>query len=228
MKMETELKSIEIIHEVLTGKDDEEVREQFIKYFSSEIAQFEKVMADVYEHWRTFDAQFSKTEDSATVTALLWTVVRGHIISFRLLITGYWVAAGNTQRQVFEGCAMAIIASKYGWPYLKKYLDNQFSTNKAIDVLRRRRGELNIGKEGLLNLEKAINFYDGLSHPTRFALADMMSLDGTHKLYIGASFDDAKIKGYKKEIEGRIGFAKIINNIISGVDKNMKSWNLKS
>lgn len=225
--MKTEMKSIEIIHEVLTGKDDEEVRKQFMKCFSSEIAQFEKVMADAYDHWRTFDAQFSKTEDSATVTALLWTVVRGHIISFRLLISGYWVAAGNTQRQVFEGCAMTIVASKHGWPYLKKYLDNRFSTNKAIDVLKRRRGELNIGKEGLSILEKSINFYDGLSHPTRLALADIMSLDGTHKVYIGASFDNAKIKGYKKEIDGRVGFARTINNIISGVEKNMRAWNLK-
>jgi hypothetical protein len=226
--MKTELKPIEIIHGVLSGKDDELVREQFIKYFGREIALFEKVMADAYEHWRNFDAKFSKTEDSAIVTALLLKVVSGHLISFRLLITGYWVAAGNTQRQVFEGCAMAIIASKHEWPYLKKYLENRFSTNKAIDVLIKRREELNIRKEAVLLLENAISKYDGLSHPTLFSLTEMMSLDGKHNVYIGTSFDYAKFKGYKKEIDGRIAFAKIIGNIIYGVGRNMGSWNLKS
>jgi hypothetical protein len=226
MKLETELKSIEIIHEVLTGKDDEKVCQQFMKNFGSEIAQFEKVMANVYEHWTNFDAKFSKTEDSALVTALLLKVVNGHIMSFRLLITGYWVAAGNTQRQVFEGCAMTIIASKYEWPYLKRYMENRFSINKAIDVLKRRWEELNIRKEAVMKLENGIIFYDGLSHPTLLTLTEMLAIDGSHNVYIGTCFDSLKIEGYKKEIEGRIRFAKILNNMISGVQKNMRSWNL--
>jgi hypothetical protein len=45
-----------------------------------------------------------------------------------------------------------------------------------------------------------------------------------HSLYVGASFDEAKIDAYDREVKNRIGLAKVLPNFIAAVAANVEKW----
>jgi len=130
--------SRELIHNAILGKEEEKIQSEFLKPFAHEIESFETVMTDLYDRFRDFDTRFSKTEETATVTALLFSILHGHLGSMSLLISGHLIPAGNIERQVIESIAMWILSSRADWPYREKYMQGRFSTDRAISITARR------------------------------------------------------------------------------------------
>ena len=69
-------------------------------------------------------------------------------------------------------------------------------------------------------INKIRKFYDNYSHPSLLSLTSLYQFDETKQLFMGASFDNAKIPQYKKEINIRINLANLISNIIDGISIN--------
>lgn len=214
----------ELIHNAILGKDEEKVQTEFLRRFGHEIESFETAMTELYDRFRDFDTRFSKTEETATVTALLFSILYGHLVSMRLLISGHLIPAGNIERQVIESIAMWILSSRIDWPYLKKYMQGQFSTDRSVSILLKRSGELGLNKKALLQIQKAFQFFHKLSHPTRLALAHMIALDGTGNYYLVSGFDKSKVFGYKKEIHLRLSLAISLLSAFALVSGNMSKW----
>ncbi len=156
---------------VLFGDEDPSVRHQFIDRYSDEIEKFISLMSKAFETWSRVDKVLTrkKTEPDAYISALLYTALHSHVVSLKLFITGLIVPAGNTQRYVFECIALAFLLSRPSFGITDKYMNDKYSTTKAIRDLVRNHEALKLDREALKTLEASIKFYDKFSHPTRLS-----------------------------------------------------------
>ncbi len=212
--------AIGIISGELLG-DTNQIRSQYVGQFQSELEEFVAVMASTYLHWRKFDKTVGGSEERAHISALLYGTMNAHVVSMKLLISGYSIGSGNTQRQALESAAMALLCSKPELGFLKRYMDEKYSTNKAVRDVVKHHKILRLNRDALTTLEKNRAFYDKFSHPTFMTLASSIGISAPGPLFFGASFDKGKILFYAKEIRSKVNFAGIINNIIDGVRQNL-------
>ena len=139
----------------------------------------------------------------------------------RLLTSGYFIQSGNTERQALASAAMAFLCSKPGLGFLNKYMEDRYSSSKAVRDIVRHHKTIGLNREALKTLKEKRSFYDKFSHPTFMTLASALGLSHPGPLYFGASFDEGKLPCYAKEIQSRASFASIINNIIDGIRRNL-------
>ena len=200
----------------------ENIREQFYLHFSDQIESFTKSMTSAYLKWKSFDKKIQESEEMAHISSLIYTAINSHVISMKLLITGYLIAAGNTFRQTLESSAMALLCSNSQLGILNKYMEGKYSTTKAVRDLVRNHKKLSLSREALKALENNIKFYDKFSHTTHMTIASCIGFHQNNSLSFGAQFDRAKFPFYEKEINSRANFARIIINIIEGVELNIQ------
>jgi hypothetical protein len=89
-------------------QDIPEVRERFLAHFETEIKDFVEHMILAYLKWQELESMINDDQRKAYVAAIVFTTINLHIVSFRLFLSGYPVAAGNLERQVIETIALAI------------------------------------------------------------------------------------------------------------------------
>jgi len=212
--------AVGIVSDELLG-DTNQVQSKFVERFQAELERFIAEMAASYLHWKKFDKTVEGNEERAHISALLYGAINTHVISMKLLISGYFIAAGNTQRQALESAAMALLCSKPTLGFLKRYMDEKYSSNKAVRDVMKHHKALHLKRDALKTLEKTRTFYDKFSHPTFMTLASSIGFSPPKPLFFGAAFDDGKIPFYEKEIRSKVSFAAIINNIIDGVCLNL-------
>jgi hypothetical protein len=139
----------DLIKLVLMGTEDAEIRFQFVQRYSSQLEQFLDHMAAAFAAWRRLAAEIAKDLPGAHVSALLYGALHAHVIAMKLLICGLLVPAGNSQRYVLESLATALLVSKPALGVLKRYMDNQYSTTKAVRDVQRHAKALNLEPEAL-------------------------------------------------------------------------------
>ncbi len=204
--------------------DNSEVRQNFITYFNEQISKFIESMSNAYFNWKNFDFNIGTDEKKAYISALIYSAINAHIVSLKIFLSGYMIAAGNLQRQVIETLAIALLCSDSSLDIVDRYMNDKYSTNKAVrDVLRKFK-KLNLNKDALQVLEHAYLFYHDYSHPSKLSLASLISFSEKGKLYLGASFDIGKINEYTKEINSRVSLANIFDNIVDGIRINVSKW----
>lgn len=211
------------VRAALLGVHDERSRLQFLEHFHGQVAAFEHTMIDAYSRWIEFGNTFAKDHDSATVVGTLFTVVARTLLSMKLLMLGHLTMAGAAQRQACEALAAAFLFAERDWTYRRDSWDGRFSVNKAVGLVVKRSGQLNLNSEALRTLLQAQDFYNKFSHPTALAMADLINLKGGGH-HLGASFDPHKLPFYEKELASRLGFAGILVNAIDGVEQQMRRW----
>jgi hypothetical protein len=133
------------------------------------------------------------------------------------VISGYTIPSGNLIRQTIESLCTAILCSKESINVYQRVDENKFSPQKAINLVQRHANNLNINKKSISVVKKVYEFYHNFSHSSLLALSHNMSLSQTGNLFIGPSFDKAKMLGYKKEIAQRVNLAKVYSNVIEGI-----------
>ncbi|RJX36346.1 MAG: hypothetical protein C4525_01320 [Desulfarculus sp.] len=211
----------EILKEITS--DDVEVRAKFLKEFSSRAYEFSDVMGKSLLAWRKFDANIVDNEKLAHISALMFTAISLHIQSMKLFLSGLPIPAGNAFRQVLEIISLALLCSSNQLDVLDRFMQDKYSTQKAVrDVLRHSEG-LGLLKEGVAVLQKQQKFYDKYSHPTKMTIASMISFT-EEGIFVGASFDDGKLVAYTKEIRRRVELAKVFVSLIETVKTNVGKW----
>ncbi len=220
--MESHAQARETIYKELIS-DDSEVRAEYRKLFGEDIKAFADAMSYAVIAWRELDAGVKGDEKRGYVSALVYAAFTLHIISFKLFLSGHIVAAGNVFRQVVETIALALLCAGKDLGVLAQFMEDKYSTNDAVrDVLRQGKN-LGLKDDGLQALKSSQEFYHKYSHITRLTLANMISFseDGT---YVGAAFDKGKVDAYRKEVDGRIGLAKVFANFVEAVKANVAKW----
>lgn len=211
------------IIDVLYGDEDHHIRDRFIKNYSDELEQFVVLMTQAFEEWSRVDKILTKkkTEPDAYITALLYTALHSHVVSLKLYISGLLVPSGNTQRYVYEAVALAFLLSRPSLGVVEKYMNDKYSTTKAVRDVVRNHEILKLNRDALKTLESSIKFYDKFSHPTRLSLSGVIHLSGNgNQVIFGGAYDKHKEFAYAKELKSKIGFAGILPNLIQGVELN--------
>jgi len=141
----------------------------------------------------------------------------------RLFLSGYPIAAGNLSRQVVEAVALALLCSSKQLTVLKRFIEDEYSSNDAVPDLLRHYEKLGLRKDGVEVLKNAQTFFHKFSHPTKMTIAAITSFS-VEGLYVGASFDDGKVAEYDKEVLGRISLASVFTNFVEAVKVNVAKW----
>ena len=198
-------------------EDDNEVREQFLKVFQNDVFKFIKSMEAVYKTWQKYDKTIGKNKRKAYVSAFLFNAINNLVGSMKLFISGYSIPSGNLIRQTIESLCTAILCSKESLQYYNRVDQNIFSPQKAVNLVQRNADKLRVNKQSISVVKKSYEFYHKFSHSSLLALSHNLSLSNKGTLYIGPSFDEEKLPGYKKEITHRLSLAKVFSNIIQGI-----------
>ena len=135
----------------------------------------------------------------------------------KLFISGYSIPSGNLIRQTIESLCTAILCSKESLQYYNLVDQNKFSPHKAVNLVKRNASNLRVNKQAISVVKKSYEFYHKFSHSSLLALSHNLSLSKKGTLYIGPSFDEEKLPGYKKEIAHRLSLAEVFSNIIQGI-----------
>ena len=204
-------------------QDLSDIRSEFLRRFGSEVTEFIEHITRAYLSWQKLDTVIKDDKKKAYVSALAFTAMNLHIVSFRLFLSGYPVAAGNLQRQVIETLALLILCSEKSFDVLDRYVSDKYSPNKAVRDLRRQGEKLGVNKSAVIALEKEYNFYHQYSHPTPMTMAEQIRFSD-HAVFLGAAFDPAKIQAYKKEAKRKVSLARVLGNVIEGAIGNIVTW----
>jgi hypothetical protein len=206
---------------VLMGIEDAQIRYMFVERYSAQLEQFLDHMVLAFAEWHKLDVQIAKKLPGAHVSALVYGALHTHVVAMKLLLNGLIVPAGNSQRYVLESIATALLVSKPSLGFLQRYMDNRYSTTKAVRDVRRHANALHLKGKSLETLDSQAKFYDLSSHPTMFSLASFITLNPEdYRTVLGGCFDEGKAFAYDKEISSRVSLASILTNIIYGVRSN--------
>jgi len=202
-----------------------EVQNEFLGHFGGEVDEFIALMSQTFLRWQEFDERLGREDGIAPVSAMVFSAINLHIISLRLFLCGYIVAAGNIQRQVIETVALALVCSCKSLSILESFRQDKYSSNNAIRDALHHQKELNVREEALKALSEGREFYHIYSHPTWGTIASHIRFsDEGRALYVGASFDDGKLAQYRQEIDGRVSLARVFDNFVGGVVANVNEW----
>lgn len=203
--------------------DDKEVLAEYLKHFYVDLEKFSESMASALLNWRGLDSSLKNDERCSYISALIYTTITLEILSMKLLLTGYTVAAGNLFRQVIETLSLALLCSGKHLGILDRFMENKYSSQDAIRDIIRHSKQLGLKGEGVRQLGKLQKFYSKYSHPTALTIAIGMSFR-TKSAYFGGSFDELKLDAYCKEIKVRVGLANDLPDLIDHARKNIAEW----
>lgn len=208
------------IRQVLMGENDY-TRSKFTNSFSEEVEEFIEAMVSAVEEWVKFNSRNSEDECRGKISNLIFCSVNGNIVAMDLFLTGHVIPSGNAQRQVLEVIAMAVLASKPDLGFLERFSQDRCSTNKAIRDVLRNSDELEVNKDSIRTIQESAEFYHKFSHPSLMTIALNSSFADPNNTYLGGFFDEGKLPQYKKEIVARVKLAKILPNLIQGIESNL-------
>ena len=227
----------EIVKEIF--HDNLEVINEFSKHFSKEILDFAEAFSVAYKKYLELNHLLKNTENKqkAYVGGITYLLLDNLLTSVKLFIMGFEIPSGNLMRQVIESVALATLCSLEDKITIRinknKTKDIHFYTSfishkseaksfNALRYLEFNYQKLGINEAAIEALKKSRTFYHHYSHPGELSMAATISFENPGKSFIGGSFDKGKMPQYKKELEHRINFCKILPNIIDGLVYRIK------
>jgi hypothetical protein len=204
---------------------DEGARTAFDREFGDRLPIFAQSMSEALDRWHLFrDPIADDDQRRLTVSAILFTALNQNIISYKLFMTGYTVASGALFRQVLEGVSLGFLCSAKSLTVLDRFIEDKYSTKNAVAELAKHAQKVHVNRTALQSLIKSYDFYHKYAHLTPLTIAAGANFSDGGAPNVGAYFDPGKLLEYRKEIRGRIGFTKILTNVIFGVAKNVAAW----
>ena len=135
--------------------DNSEVRAEYLAHFASDVEEFAEAMAKAFRNWRALDGDLRGNEKRAYVSALVFSATTLHILSLKLLVSGYLVPAGSLMRQVVESISLALLCSDSSLNTLDRFMIGRYSTNTAVRDVLRNATNLGVNDQALKDLAKA-------------------------------------------------------------------------
>ena len=116
--------------------DHKEIIAAYLAHFEADLRRFAESMANSLLRWELLDSSILANEKRAYISALLYTTITLHVLSMKLLVSGYTVAAGNLLRQVVETLCVALVCSGKDTGVLDRFMENRYSTKNAVAFCR--------------------------------------------------------------------------------------------
>ncbi len=130
--------------------ENEEVRQQFVQHFQSEIDKFILSLTRAYRRLQEMQARVPYDKRSAWVDHFLFAAFNSLLTSFHLLISGFSVPAGNLMRHYGEAVAMAFLLShrQINTFEVLEREPRRYPVHKALDLVKRTRNAKLLGIDG--------------------------------------------------------------------------------
>jgi hypothetical protein len=216
--------SASMVLQILSGENIDPTN-AFVQNFGGDYTHFAVPTGAAIDAWETWREKIDDNDQNKVmVAAIAFTVINQNILSFKLFMSGYTVGAGALFRQVLEGMALAYLCSSKELNVLEQFINDKYSTNKAVGQLTRNAEKIHVRRQALQSLNKAYEFYHKYAHPSKLAMAAGANFDNGGVPNIGPFFDPEKLKEYAKEVKGRISFAKTLPGTIAGLERNLSEW----
>lgn len=204
---------------------DEGAKRAFHNEFAAQLPAFVNDTAAALTKWSNF---LERLDDNNVrgirVAAIVFTTINHQATSYKLFMSGYTVASGSLFRQVLEGASLALLCSIKTLPVLDRFTDDKYSPQNAVQDLTKHRKKALINDGAMHVMRTAYKFYHKYAHLTKLTIAVGANFSQGGAPNVGAYFDPAKVAEYRKEVKGRLSFAKVLPNIVDGVAKNVESW----
>jgi hypothetical protein len=214
----------EIVRRDLRSTDDGP-RAAFAREFGNEFSSFADLTTAALDQWSQFRETLGNDDQRRlVVAAVAFTAINQNISSYKLFMTGYTVASGGLFRQVLEGVSLALLCSTNSLTVLDRFIENKYSTKNAVADLARHADKAHVNRAAFQTLIGAYEFYHKYAHLTKLTIAAGANFSVGGAPNVGAYFDPAKLLEYRKEVRGRLSFAKTLPNVVRGVAKNVASW----
>ena len=202
----------------IIGSYDANVQIQFLEAYANELEDFLREMTLAFSKWKELDRVVTKDQNTMIVSAYTYGSLQHHLISMKLLVSGYFVPSGNAQRYVLEYIATAILAASE--PRLRTMiLEGKYTSTNSVRHLLKKSDHLNLDREAVERIRKGIKYYDQLSHPSLLALGSASVALDSNQLILGVHFDEGKRKAYDFEVASRVGIASILTNFLVAVQQ---------
>jgi hypothetical protein len=215
-------KTKRVIYSEVTS-NNQEVAASFMKRYGANAEEFADLMARATLAWGELASKVEQHENVVFVANIAYCAIMLHIQSMKLFLSGHIVAAGNLSRQVIEAIAMALLFSGKTLDVLNRFVNDKYSTKNAVRDLLRHWEVLGLRKEALATLADAEEFYHLFSHLSKMTVGSATSFS-QDALYVGASFDAAKVEQYDREVKNRISLAQVFPNFVAAVAANVAKW----
>lgn len=203
-------------------ENDMAVINNFKSHFKNEIEKFITEAVNACREWKKWDSKINKDDQKAYISSFIFNAINTLIISTRLFLQGYMVPSGNLVRTAMESCAMAILCSNKRLPFFEQIRSNSFKASQSVSTVASHADSLGISKDNFTGFIKHWKFYHNYSHATLLTITAQVSFSEGSRLYLGSIFDKEKIGDYKKELIERIHFVENLENIIRGIEDNLK------
>jgi hypothetical protein len=205
-------------------EDDEAIRSEFLNRFPGETLEFIGEISNAYESLKRYDQTVGSDKRRAYIAAFFFNAINNLLASTKLLFSGYSIPSGNLVRQTIEAICCGILCSSANLRVYEQIDQNKFSANNAGRLVLKHCDALNVNKEQMVSLLKLHDFYHEFSHSSLLGLGQNMSLSHHSKaIYLGASFDEAKLFAYEKEVSTRVNLAILIAKAIDGLPNAEKT-----
>jgi hypothetical protein len=216
------------LREIVLGdlqSTDEAARAAFRREFGEDLSTFAESTTTALDLWSQFRETLREDDQRRlTVAAVAFTAINQNISSYKLFMYGYTVASGSLFRQVLEGVSLAFLCSAKSLTVLDRFIENKYSTKNAVAELAKHARKVHVNSAAMQQLTRAYEFYHKYAHLTRLTIAAGTNFSLAGAPNVGAYFDPAKLPEYRKEIKGRLSFAKVLPNIMTGVARNVAAW----
>jgi len=204
--------------------DDRWVKDEFSNRLATEILEFSKSLAPSFPLLLSLNKLAENSIQSSLVTGFIQGVLDDLVVSTKLLITGKLMASGNLMRQAIEGLCVAILCGANRplaiqqetlvyWKSIERS-DPSVMGHKAVRQVEKNRETLGVTEDAVSRLRRAKEHYDQFSHPGLLGIASRVTLGEVGTVFIGGTFDEEKLEAYRTELLERIGFCRLLPNVI--------------
>ena len=210
--------------------DNSEYQKKFTSEFAKEIDQLSNDLFLAYQRYEKIEARDKNRE--FLIKSFIFNAIQNIVSAFNIFISGYLVSPGNLMRQYHESIAWSILCSTAALNYYEKITEEignktkSIKFHKGLDIVQKNLSKLtNIDASAWRKFKKIRDSYHNLSHTTLLAISANAIIDGKGCI-LGGYFDKGKIKQYRQEIKKMLSAAKLLPNIIDGIENQLNTEKL--
>ncbi|RYE40697.1 MAG: hypothetical protein EOP24_39840 [Hyphomicrobiales bacterium] len=212
-------------------ENDRWVKDEFANSLAQGCQAFAESLAVAFANFPALEKQ-ANMKQGALVVNFIFGVLDDLVVSMKLLVSGKMTASGNLMRQAIEGMCVAILCtarepiamgkeSVVYWEIVDDLKDERGRSHKAIWQVKANAEMLGIDAGALERIGAARNHYNQFSHPNLLSAAMRMKFGELSTVFVGGTFDEAKLDAYRTEIKDRIGLSNILPGLMRELTKRL-------
>lgn len=206
------------MHNILI-KCNNSCQQHFVSEYKPEIEEFISHTVTAILLWNNYHSQRIKNERTNLISLFCLKSINDLFTAFHLLISGYIIPSGNMNRHVIESISMAFLSAIPNLNIYDKFLNETYSSNKAVYQLKNKIRKLKIHVP--LNpdaFDKMVTLYELYSSLSHLSLQELgLVRSNNSAIVFGPHYNTELSNIYKKELKRMLSLIKIYDNLFATI-----------